>query len=413
MIFFAWSLQDVKLFEVLVCNSLESHTVVAFRLSSYCYARFRGIKVVGLWTVPFFSSLSGRRSRVSNYEIDTKFYSRFSLNESYYKKAYGQYLDALDKQFRGYEGIVFLTGTSRLSEQAVREYFSGNKIVYWEAGMKGTIYMSITGVNADADFRDFGAGEYSILARKFSEECYFDVDQKLPLNFFRATLCRSIDLVYLLFLKYCLGNKEFEEFLTIGDVLKSKDQEVNNRVSDSDFILFIDQVEFDTNSTHFGRKPKDITNDIKRLLHGATEVESLRLIRRPHPRQRYTVISESLQQEFPAIYSDDFESSLHDTLDKAHLVVTVNSTAGMEALMLGIPVVTLGRSYFDNLYGVLSVEEGIRFVGDSLVVDPERIQREAKAFLLNNFIPIDYRGGNFYPVHGIDQFLSEVNQIQI
>ena len=141
MIFVAWTIKDVKLFRALSSSSETFDTVIALRLSTYCYAKYFGIPVTGLWAIPILTSMTFWRESTNEINIDRKFYLGLGITDRYFKSAFIKYLSKLDKSFRERKDVVFLTGTSRLSEQAVQYHFRQNRIIYWEAGIKGTIYM--------------------------------------------------------------------------------------------------------------------------------------------------------------------------------------------------------------------------------------------------------------------------------
>ena len=73
----------------------------------------------------------------------------------------------------------------------------------------------------------------------------------------------------------------------------------------------------------------------------------------------------------------------------------------------------LGESYFDQLYGVLSLEDSVQVTTGRLILDADKIKDEVSAFLENNFIPIDFRAGKFFLVEGFDQFLTGINDAAV
>ena len=213
--------------------------------------------------------------------------------------------------------------------------------------------------------------------------------------------------------RYILFNKEVDEILDFKfKVLRdrSKSDYFNN---DSDYFLYIDQVEQDTNYTHFGCSAGEVTDTIG-LLMAADEVpDSVCVVRRAHPRQAVTRVSQRLKHHFSDRYFEDSGSNLAESISKSKLIITVNSTAGVEALLLGKPVLVLGESYFDQLYGVLSHEESIQFLSGRLILTADKIKREMSAFLVNNFIPIDFRSGSFFVVEGFDEFLARIDDCPV
>lgn len=409
LLFIAWTISDVKLLRALTFHSNKKVTIIALRLSSFCYAKYCKFSVVGLWHVPFLASFLFWRKTPSGFNIDKKFYLGLSIKDRYFESAFKLYRQVLGARFPNYESIVFLTGTSRLSEQAIQSHFSSSKIIYWEAGIAGTIYMSEKGVNADADFRDLPDGEHSYFAQLFSQTCQVDEQEKIPKKGVIDFIFKVFDGLYLVFLRYLLGNKEVDEILDINwNIFSGKKQAVELDFS-LNYNLFVDQVEQDTNFTHFGNNPVETVRYLNLLMEKSGLNETSLLVRRGHPRQLVTLVSKILKNCSSTNYIDDSGSNLTQSLINANLIITVNSTVGVEALLLGKPVVLLGASYYDKLYGVLSPEEGIRFSSGLLDLDSEKIIMEVSRFLDNCFIPIDYRRGKFRGIHGFDDFLAKLD----
>lgn len=413
MIFVAWTIRDVKLFSALSARSQVASTVIALRLSSYLYARYRGLHAVGLWQIPIISSCFFWQKGNLETEIDKRFYRGLNISDSYFKRAFLNYQKKLHKHFSGITDTVLLTGTARVSEQAVRQFFRRSDIIYWEAGCIGTIYMSRGGVNADADFRDASHGERSPFAAMFAQLC--SIDRKCPIENFRtAEFCfKVLDGVVLVISRYLLANREIDELLNFNLNLLSKARIRNKGISDSKrspYILYIDQVEQDTNCTHFGCAPADVVNRIGVLLDSIDGGSGVSLVRRAHPRQPSTAIGTALKRCFSGIFVDSMSGDIGDAISGAQCVVTVNSTAGIDSLLLGKPVCVLGSSYFDNLYGVMSVEQAIEFTSGRLCLDEIGMKKSVRNFLGDNFIPIDFRSGEFFAVDGFDEFMISIRK---
>lgn len=409
MIFVAWTIQDVKLFRALTSRSATSRTVIALRLSSYCYAKYFGIPVVGLWEVPIFASLNFWRKSSGTIEIDRKFYSGLGITNRYLKWAFCLYLRKLNKALNGRNDVVFLTGTSRLSEQAIQHHFKPNKIIYWEAGINGTIYMSEKGVNADAEFRYLLPGEKSRYSKLFAETCSVDRQRQISDVPIAELAFKLIDGLYLLAARYIFCNKEIDEFLDFKFKTVRGTSESCDSNNDSDYFLYIDQVEQDTNYTHFGCSAGEVADRLSLLMKSVVVADNVCVVRRAHPRQAVTKVSQQLKHRFLDRYFDHSGSNLAESIMKSKLVITVNSTAGIEALLLGKPVLVLGQCYFDQLYGVLSLEDSIKFASGRLILDAQKIKDEVSTFLVNNFIPVDFRSGKFFVIEGFDEFLANIN----
>lgn len=409
MIFVAWTIKDVRLFRALSLSSETFSSVIALRLSTYCYAKYFGIPVIGLWEVPIVASLTFWRKSSAAITIDSQFYSGLGITNRYVESAFCEYLRKLDKCLKGSNDVVFLTGTSRLNEQAIRYHFRLNRIIYWEAGINGSIYMSEKGVNADADFRNLLPGDKSRYSALFTENCSVDPQRKITDAPIAELFFKLIDGLYLVAARYILCNKEVDEILNFDFKILKNRSKSDDYDKSSDYFLYIDQVEQDTNYTHFGCAAAEVIGYIDFLMADDDVPNNISLLRRAHPRQRLTRVSRQLKHHFSHRYFDDSGSNLAESIAKSKFVITVNSTAGVEALLLGKPVLVLGESYYDQLYGVLSLEDSIQVASGRLTLDADKIKDEVSAFLGNNFIPIDFRSGKFFVVEGFDQFLASMD----
>lgn len=409
MIFVAWTIKDVKLFRALTLRSNRNSTVIVLRLSAYFYAKYFGLQTVSLWQVPVISTLMLWFKPPHKFIIDSRFYDGLGISNRYLAVAFSQYLRELRRSLRECDDVVFLTGTSRLNEQAIQYHFRSNAVIYWEAGINGTIYMSEKGVNANADFRELSHGQKSKYSALFAKTCRLDTESKLADVPNTELFFKVIDGLYLLFARYILFNKEIDEILNFGINFKRERTESVDINKSSDYFLYIDQVEQDTNYTHFGCNTNKVTAYIRSLMENYLSREEFCLVRRAHPRQFVTKVAKQLKSNFPSNYYDDSASDLTDSIIKAKLVITVNSTAGVESLLLGKPILVLGESYFDQLYGVLSLEESIQLASDQLILDVDKIKNEVSEFLEYNFIPIDFRSGEFFLVEGFDEFLDRTD----
>ena len=413
MIFVAWTIKDVRLFRALTLRSEAFNSVIALRLSTYCYAKYFGIPVVGLWDVPIVASLTFWRKPSAVIAIDSKFYADLGITNRYVESAFCEYLRKLGKSLNGSDEVVFLTGTSRLNEQAIQYHFRLNKVIYWEAGINGTIYMSEKGVNANADFRELSHGDKSRYSALFAETCSIEYQSKLIDAPVVEIFCKLVDGLYLVAARYILCNKEVDEILDFDFKMLKNRSKSDDYDKSSDYFLYIDQVEQDTNYTHFGCAAAEVIGYIDFLMADDNVPNNISLLRRAHPRQRLTRVSRQLKNHFSHRYFDDSGSNLAESIAKSKFVITVNSTAGVEALLLGKPVLVLGESYYDQLYGVLSLEDSIQVASGRLTLDADKIKDEVSAFLANNFIPIDFRSGKFFVVEGFDDFLARIDDSEV
>ena len=154
----------------------------------------------------------------------------------------------------------------------------------------------------------------------------------------------------------------------------------------------------DINNTHFGIAEVELEQQLVELLSNDL---SIRMIWRDHPLEISNELFQRVSTSFPGRVFRMDKIPLYRLLASAEGVVTVNSNAGLEALESGLPVRLLGRSYYKKLKGVC--EDNISFEASRKKIKEcgpdETIRRDAKRFLKECFLPIDYRGGDFRNAH--------------
>ena len=111
-------------------------------------------------------------------------------------------------------------------------------------------------------------------------------------------------------------------------------------------ILCPEQLDWDSNTVLFS--PECPTNrSMLETLAEATQGKPYFVLFKQHPEaDRDSAAYEAILGSRGAVISKD--TPLHTVLEAADIVVTRNSTVGFEALLLGKPVVTLGRSLYSH-----------------------------------------------------------------
>ena len=423
ILFSAHTIRDVKLYLSLIKFSTFDHTLLTFRLSSYLFARINGIKAKTMFHIPLIASIipTFRNIKNTNFDIDTNFYSSLKIKKNYFKKSFYLYNSYIDKNIEHTSlDIVFLTGESRINEQALLGMIPKSKILFWEAGPKGKIYFSKFGVNANAGF---SRNELS-LSYKFNSLCIAS-DQKLKTNDSMNFYFKAIELIYIFLIRSVFMNKEMNEVLPnqVGDYYRlvhkslipkfnlfDSKKEISSIECQEEYILFIDQVEFDVNNTHFGSNIENTIEKVNNLI-SILKIKNpnIKLIRRAHPRQLKTKISENLSKKFNTLFINSSKGSLDEAINGASFIVTVNSTGGLDSLLLGRPVYLLGKSYYQDLYGVIDEKDLKPYLEGKIVFERELVIKEAHSFISKNFVPIDFRGGNFKYFSRFDNFLANLS----
>ena len=166
----------------------------------------------------------------------------------------------------------------------------------------------------------------------------------------------------------------------------------------SSLVVYIGQVRNDINHTHFGVTAAELGRRLTALLESDPTVF---LVWRDHPLERSDALFLQLSVAFPDRVSRSGASSLRDDLQNAQGVVTVNSNGGLEALAAGLPVLLLGRAYFENLAGVWRDDAAFHHqrVAAARSGPDSAISADAARFLRDCFLPIDYRGEDFRNAH--------------
>jgi len=405
ILYTAYSIEDINLFISLNGKSANDYMILTARLSSYLYAKYMQLSVTSMFHIPIKASFYSLSRNKRNLEIDNRFYEQFKISDNYLRISKELYLKYLKKNLDSDFDLVFHTGTARVFEQAVDSFYKNTKKIYWEAGPKGNIYFSKTGVNADADFRDISANGKNIISNLFKDQCKISVKQIKKANPFITFIFKLLELTYILFLNIAL-NKEMNEFIP-----KLRSKPITNKQNiKNKYILFIDQVEADVNSTHHGASIEEIKNlMIKVIDFYVHSYKDIKILRRKHPRQNQTKVARLLSKSFPNKFIEDTNQNISESINNAELVITVNSTAGLETLIHGKPILVIGNSYYDKQKGVIKKNQLDNFgkLSEELSkVGSESIEKNAKDFIESNFIPIDYRGKILFEVFGFDEFIS-------
>jgi uncharacterized protein YggU (UPF0235/DUF167 family) len=408
--FLAYSTKDIDLFLSLTKHSeIEVH-ILACRLSSFLYALYRGLNAKTIFYIPIKTVIHQFFVPTKNFfdqDIDYRFYKNQKVSKKYIKHASWLYIESIKSKYNFNFDCIFLTGNARIAEQAAEFCFKNNSLIYWEAGPSGNIYFSRSGVNADAEFRKYPFKDFD-LAKKFKELCVPSQEiSQIPIPFLVSF--KALEYFYIIILNI-FNNKEFNEFLPRFEIKKTFKNKLISTYP-RHFIYFVDQVEIDVNSTHHGSDNEEVIEIFKKLISILkSRYPDIKIIRRSHPRQKQTKISKILQQNFTNKFVDNFDGDLYEGLDKALLVVTVNSTTGLECLLKGKRIFLLGSSYYDSLKGVLTKLdfkdfETMDFKDNS---SSSEIKVSANNFILKNFLPIDYRNNFFNYFFGFNDYIKSI-----
>lgn len=370
---------------------------IYLRPSALLYARFKySIRSPNFFLLRFLKERCLHES-IDN-DIDYRFYkSSIKNNLEEYRTLFLKYYKKLDKELSDENfDFVIMPGEYRLLEQAIMKFLHSRglarKIYFFEAGPPGYTYFDIQGVNANSSFRE----------KKINK-----LTQGLPHNELLNQIAKPskiiiflkiTDLFWLFMSKLMncmLDGEEYWKAFTdrFKKSFKNKPYEKKQISPDNRNILFLDQLKRDVNFTHFGISDQDL---FKKLSEIMVNDQSINMIWKNHPLGDKSKVLQRLKQRFNnrIIIGDSYN------LDALHLMyqgcITVNSNGGIESLLAGKPVLTLGTSYYDNLLGV---SKDIESFMESLNANNSMIVKsyidEAKNFLRDCFVKIDYRNNKF------------------
>ena len=351
--------------------------------------------------------------------IDFRFYEpTTAVQRQFLTRLYQAYLAFLKPLFeREAYDVCVLPGEFRLMEQAVLAALKAGgqtaRILYFEAGPPGYVYFDPSGVNANASFTSTGKSELLTQARSESPGARVGAASPLgkPVRRGLRPLLLCVDVAWIFLAKITQGLGDLEEYWVATrnrlrrlsapaahDGAPSEGRAVSRPPGASSLVVYVGQVRNDINHTHFGVTAAELG---RRLTHLLESDPTVFLVWRDHPLERSDALFLQLSAAFPGRVGRSGARSLRDDLQHAQGVVTVNSNGGLEALAAGLPVLLLGRAYFENLVGVWRDDAAFgqqRIAAARSGPDPA-IGADAARFLRDCFLPIDYRGEDFRNAH--------------
>jgi len=379
-------------------NAFIEHIYI--RPGAYFSARLLGLNAL----TPFFSRFNNNIKEGGGYKnLDLRFYltsKKFELVDLL--SIYDKYIQWIQENIlENIDGTtVVIPGEYRLFEQALLNTIGKKKIqiFYFEAGPPGYIYLSKTGVNANADFSESGFSSLALEYKLHEETTYPKPKIKSALGKEIKIFSKFIDLVFYLSLGSFSKLGDHKEFLhsfykrsklaLMQRIYKNIDKyQLSKKIKIGDYYLFLGQVREDVNSTHFGIASHKIASHLLEIV----KKSNCKILLRPHPLQELDKEIKELHTQFPLLFHYAHgDSRLEENLIHSKGVVTVNSNGGMEALLCGKPVFILGRSYYESCYGVFKTAEELLGFDNSKDV----VAASASKFIHDCFIPVDYRSGD-------------------
>lgn len=363
--------------------------------------------------------------------IDLKFYDSILTNSKSSKliQLYNCYKNRftfeMNLKFKVID-VAILPGEYRLFEQAIvnslKSQSPETKILYFEAGPPGYIYLDPQGVNANTSITKTKFSNVLSEALNVSDSSFknFYIYKPLPKIIKNSFLI--IDLIWLLLARLRGGLWDLDEYnlaffnrlkKIANKIFQKTHLELNKYQFKKDnnltYIMYAGQVSSDVNSTHFGLKEESILIKLSELLDSS---DAIRIIWRDHPLEKKNHLFSKIEGKYKGRIFKLDELSLDESLSLVNGVVTVNSNTGIEALSKGLPLYLLGKAYYQLVYGVTDKKNNfLEWCNQHQEQGPDiKIIHAIQEFVKNTFFPIDYRGENYENIYLIRDYLLSLKR---
>ncbi len=261
-----------------------------------------------------------------------------------------RYINFFETLLESYKpNVIIFSGDTRIACETLRFCLQNNNskaiCYYFEQGPNGTTIFDEQGVNANCSFR------YEV--GKLTGEG-FPTEIELTANkYIRNPIYRGIDHLLIRTLK--LFNKVPPEWDTLPliKLKKHKYTQCTKRRDDTTShptkeILIALQVPDDANNVH--HNPLALSDvSLLRLVLQATSSIDIPIRVREHPLYKKKYSHEMYDEIISSSNLFISKDSLSNDLSKASIVVTVNSMTGLDAYILGIPIIVLGNAFYDHI----------------------------------------------------------------
>lgn len=400
---------------------------VYFRPSASLYSRLvNGIRAASPWVARAFGSLPAVAPEAVE-GLDLRFYEGghepagrrllgrlYSLYRNFYARALG------GAPF----DLAIVPGEYRLFEQALLATLPGAgrpRVLYFEAGPPGFVYLDERGVNANASFTDTGSSPLVPRGDRGRSPEAAGPPARTGGRGLHASLL-ALDVAWLAAAALLGRSGDLREInAAVWNALRrfsgrlGRGRAARTPLPSRPYVVFLAQVKNDINHTHFGVEDESIFEQVSAILR---EEPELALVWRDHPLESSRGLMQSLAARFPGRVRECPGTSLDEQLGSAEGVITVNSNGGLEALHRGLPVRLLGRSYFARVEGACADDATFRdWRAQVRAGGPDaRIRRSAQGFLDGCFFPVDYRNRDFRNVEliatAIEAFMERSHRVE-
>jgi capsular polysaccharide export protein len=408
-------------------NNQNKFIHLYFRPSANLYAKFSLKK-----NVICIPSLSGEKSKSNipksiESEVVLDFYGKelSVLEKRSLLSKYHFYETELTRKIKEESfDLALIPGEYRLFEQAIiaslKKTQKKCKLLYFESGPPGFIYIDEKGVNANASFKKTKINNLVIQHtsnQKSPNAKTFEYKRSYPFIFYKFFL-NIVDVIWLYF---PLPNRNISDIFEYRAVLLARLSLFTRKLKNlfqfhlshaskkkyPCIFAFLGQVENDVNHSLFGVNQSVILNNIDKVMQNSNAL----LLWRNHPLNDDYDLFIKVRDRFPTRVVLDNSKSLKKILNEISGIITVNSNGGLEGLMHGLPVLLLGKSYYQNIKGVvktannfiaLATKKRNKILNDS-------IKNDAARFVRNSFFEVNYRGLDFKNAHLVSKLLICLN----
>jgi capsular polysaccharide export protein len=394
-----------------------------FRPSAYLYAKF--ILKRDVVHPPFFKAKNIEHVYTKNNKsrINLDFYGKniaIQDKQLLLSKFYFYRKELIQKINYESIDIALVPGEFRIFEQAVIDSIKKTKkrikLLYFEAGPPGYVYIDEKGVNANASFKKSKVNDLvsrNRINKKNFHADFTETKTAYPIIFLKFIL-NIIDVIWLYI---PIPNRNTSDLIEYKNAFLNRINSFTEKIKKifqprilflenhkySYTFAFLGQVENDVNHTHFGVNQTIFLKYIDQIMANSDAL----ILWRNHPLYNNNAIFLKVFNKYRGRIALDRSKDLKETFSRVKGVITVNSNGGLEALLYGLPVLLLGNSYYENLKGVeRNVKDFLScIVGSRYNASKEKIRQDAENFIRNSFFKINYRGLDFRNAYLISNLL--------
>lgn len=291
---------------------------------------------------------------------------------------------------------VILSGEDRPLEWLLKRKFKHR--VCFEQGPFNTTTMSHSGVNANLESSDKLPCFFP--KEKFSDEVYFERSSRA----LRSPGYRIVDFAsYFLSRCFLIGMpSEDADWSTLGRKIRSKAPMLSSKFVIAEpavqnvKVLLVLQVYADVNNL-IHTPVYNIEKIVRALLCKNEGSFDIQIMMRPHPLETAERLKDIAKQQKKFGF-DVSRRTLSEDLTWSDVVLTSNSTVGIEAYLIGLPVVAFGKSYWEGLsevkrafgYSEMLSQVELAF-SEKININKQARRKEVSNFLRSHFIPGHFR----------------------